>query len=138
MYIGFSSLKNHGEITMKRKLLLGLILTAVCSANSFAMEITHGKLISHKEWTMGKLAKSSSFKEVNNLNIPALRLPSLKMKGDVPMPPVLVANNTVLAQSVVSDDLTAVVGQDVSLSGFNYVDITNNGSTPKTYVINTM
>lgn len=48
---------------MKRNLLIGLAI-ATLSLNSFAAEITHGKLISHKEWFKANV--KGAFESSNN------------------------------------------------------------------------
>jgi hypothetical protein len=47
---------------MKGKLLLGLTIATLISANTFALEIYKGKLLKHKEWSTG--GAQGSFKNV--------------------------------------------------------------------------
>lgn len=112
---------------MKHKLVLGLILSSVLSANSFAIEIHGGKLLSHKESTKGNVIKSS-FKEISKAE--ALKIPFNHLqKND--------GENWVLANSGVYSisENTIPVNTDVNLSGYSYVNIFNSDSASKTYTI---
>ncbi|MEO8402222.1 MAG: hypothetical protein ABI597_10585 [Gammaproteobacteria bacterium] len=121
---------------MKRKLLLGFVLTSILSANSFAMKITHGKLISHQEWTTGKHLHAV-FKETDNLEIPELQIN---------------AHNMQLAQETSADadvdtvdpmhwlfyeNVQGVVGEDIPLGGQVMVQISNRSPVSKNYIITT-
>lgn len=111
---------------MKRKLLLGFILASLVSTNGFAAEITHGKLISHKEWTKGNI--TGTFK-------------STKAKLRASLHPISATPNDndssyVFVQNLVSDStLQATVNQDINLRGYNSINIFNNSSVQKTYTI---
>ena len=114
---------------MKKKILLGLMLASVASANSFAMEIMHGKLISHKEWTKGNI--KASFKDIQ---IKPASLTALKLKDAVGVDTDVVSANSYTFPYVANN---VVVNQDVTIWGESNVYIINNSSVQKTYVITT-
>jgi hypothetical protein len=119
---------------MKSKLLLGMTLACLLSTNSFSLEITHGKLLSHKEWTTGNVKAVSQ--EAKHLQIPELQLPPHKL------------NNTryesdwvdvMTTEAWYNPPLGAQIpaNRDISLYGVSAVAITNSTSAPVTYTIAT-
>lgn len=117
------------ENQMKHKLMLGLGLSLLLSANSFAMEIHGGKLIGHKEWTKGNVIKSS-FKDIklsDAIKHPAFRLHQKEFPSWVYAYGVAYGffNNSV------------PVNTDTQVGGRSVVRINNNDTVQKTYTITT-
>lgn len=115
---------------MKGKIILGLSVIALAVGSSgYAMEITKGKLLSHKEHSTGKI--KATMKE---------------MKFDVKKE----IANFKAAGSLVQDngdriyvkenmyDASGITGQDTDLSGSSHIYIVNNTDTNHTYTINTI
>lgn len=65
---------------MKLKLMFGSIVLAMLSANTFATEIHHGKLLSHKEWAKGKIKGFVKEGALNNTTKSILQYRQLKAK----------------------------------------------------------
>lgn len=112
---------------MKFKLVVGLLFSALVSANSYAMEINGGKLISHKEWTKGNVIKSS-FQDVKEAQ--ALSFNHTQSE-DGPW---------IFAKSKAHPFLekNVVVNTNATFMGENLVYIFNSDSVQRTYTITTV
>jgi hypothetical protein len=42
-----------------KKILIGILIAGLTSSSAFALKITQGKLLSHKEWTTGNIIKAT-------------------------------------------------------------------------------
>lgn len=112
---------------MYGKLILGIALTSLASA-SMAMEITHGKLLSHKEWVTGKGVGSFSAVDPR----PKSRLHKAhKISHDNP-----VGSEGVQITSSVIDMGDIKVGSPVTFGSVSYVWILNDSQSVQTYKIN--
>ena len=111
---------------MKYKLMLGFILSSLLSANSFAIQINGGKLLSHKEWTKGNVIKSS-FKDVKPSDV--LNIPSLQRLQQNE------GSNWIFAYGNVVPlvETSVPVNTDVTLSGNSHVYIFNHDTVQRTY-----
>lgn len=125
MAIWFSHLIMEDQ--MKHKLMLGFMLSSLLSANSFALEIHGGKLISHKEWTKGNVIKSS-VKEIASST--ALKIPSHQFQQNESVNWIS-ANSTTYKTA----EDSVPVNTDTNFSGNTDVNISNGDSVQKTYTI---
>lgn len=114
---------------MKAKLLLGLIFTSIVSINSYAMEITKGKLISHKEWTTGNI--TGSFKEIIKGKNSKFSLLPLQNQKNLELP----TNLSVVMASSYAYENNGLTGTDIIFTGSSYAIIYNKTSSPQTYRI---
>ena len=106
---------------MKGKLLLGLTIATLISANSFALEIYKGKLIKHKEWTTGGV-KSSVINAATNTSHLKLNT-ALASKSATPY----------LETFSFGGDISGYVGNLVQVIGNNEVYVHNYSDTSQTY-----
>lgn len=118
---------------MKNKVLLIFILSLLSTVNSFAIQITGGKLISHKEWTQGNVIKSS-FKDITSSN--TSRIPVSRFKKNETIENWITASS----RTIRSDEASIPVNKDITFSGVSHIHILNDSdSVQKTYsIIHTM
>lgn len=109
---------------MKGKLLLiSAAVTALVSANSFAMEIYKGKLINHKEWS----DSNDKFSFKSNVSALPLTLPThgKKIHGK--------ANGNQAMVYAVANGGNFLTNSDVSLTGYGIIYVENDTDAEQTY-----
>lgn len=112
---------------MKGRLLLGSLMISAISANTFALDIKNGKLLSHKEWTKGNI--TASFSETTEKNAKIDLRQVLAKKG-------LPGNGSEVIYALNDiQDTSGIVGQSVNFSGDNQTVIINQTIFPHTYKI---
>lgn len=117
---------------MVRKLIASVVLLSLTGASAYAMEISKGKLLSHKEWTTGNVIKSS-FLEVNkkqNTLLSSIWSKNTLGSKVIPMDiDVLFTGARIFAGQM----LPGVVGEEVTLFGFTRHAIDNRSASMQTY-----
>ncbi|MFZ2315031.1 MAG: hypothetical protein WAW86_05155 [Gammaproteobacteria bacterium] len=111
---------------MKKKILFGLALTTVISANSFALEITNGTLLDHKETIKGNI--QGTFLSIKK---------DTAANTNKSFSPRNVESNYISGNMEIikpkKDD--AEVGSDITFTGFSKIYIWNGSSYKQTYTI---
>lgn len=107
---------------MKTKLLVSAILVSL-TTSAFAIEITNGKLISHKEWTTDNSIKLAVKPSDKNLNLAILK------KSGSYLP------EYIFIRDDLDKTMKVVVGSEIKLSGTTMTFISNSHTTPHKYKI---
>lgn len=120
---------------MKRQLLLGCVLSSLLSANSFALDIHGGKLISHKEWTKGNVV-NSSFKEVT----PSKEMNGLDQNAKDGHEWISAQSTTYQASSMqqLQPIKSIPVNTDIDLNGYSEARISNSTNAQSTFTIHSV
>lgn len=105
---------------MKLKPIFALSLAAIVSTNCMAIEITKGKLLSHKEWSTGKVSSFSNIiTKSNRLQVPPAIL-NKKVDPD--------AVDRIYASSQINK-VESIAGKGTTISGYAQTMITNGTET---------
>ncbi len=112
---------------MKYRSLLSFIMLSLLSWSVSAMQIKGGKLISHKEWSVGKVVKGS----VKEIPLQKMR----KLNVNFPDPVPTINNISVYEQMNIPSIGMVLPNTDVTFNGFYNIFLTNQDSTQKTYWI---
>jgi hypothetical protein len=122
------------ELDMSKKLLIALSIAAL-SSQAMAMQITNGKLISHKTWTRGNV--TGSFAQATTKSIdPKRQLAESKMKNsrkDMQMGTIITSNH----MEIMNGDSIGTINMPVDLPGHSATTIENSTDAPLTYKITT-
>jgi hypothetical protein len=104
---------------MRKKSLIGLALISLVSFNTYALTITKGHLISHKEWSTGDIA----------LNFKNLKPSSLSHKLALPK----TGPNTSVTVVTWLPPISGAIGATIPISGLNELYVYNSSTSSQTY-----
>ncbi|MFZ2315030.1 MAG: hypothetical protein WAW86_05150 [Gammaproteobacteria bacterium] len=107
---------------MNGRILFGLLLTTAISANSFALEISKGKLLSHKEIANGKI--QGSFLSIKSDSALTKRFSKYK------------EHTSHVSAYVNAFQNDGIAGSDITFKGRSTIWVWNQTSQTQTYTIN--
>ena len=109
---------------MKMKLLISAVIAAAVCSNAFALHITKGKLISHKEWTTGNAIASY---QPGTKTLQSMKRTLAKLDVN-PSTPIFLASET--------RNAVAHVGERVSVNNNAFIWVKNNTESTRNYYYN--
>lgn len=106
-----------------KKILIGLLVSCIASSSIFALEITQGKLLRHKEWTTGNIIKATYTTKANLFSADIEKLIS---KKDHISSSIYTFSGTDTQNGKVLEPATAI--------GYSSVMMMNGSKNTKTYL----
>ncbi len=112
----------------KKLSVIAIVSVALASTSSFALDITNGQLLQHKEWTIGKVLKASQKEMPQNKRLQQLLNASQKQAAN--------PQNTdeILALAYVPD-VIVTENQPITVAGDSGIDVVNHSTKKMNYTL---